>query len=196
MVLDDYAVMTSRQLRLMTWISEYYMCCIGEVMRAALPAGLKVETETFVEANPDFDPTIPPGITDERQLLLWQALCSKGKMTSKSLSKATGIEHTESLLDELLKAGAVMISERLVERFRPRKQFMVVPIIGDGDRRQDVRRMFDVVSKAPVQQRILAALLKLSGAIGGDEVRPVARQSLLQAADVTTPASLTALETK
>ena len=64
-------------------------------MRAALPAGLKVETETFVEANPDFDPTIPPGITDERQLLLWQALCSKGKMTSKSLSKATGIEHTE-----------------------------------------------------------------------------------------------------
>lgn len=196
MVLDDYAVMTSRQLRLMTWISEYYMCCIGEVMRAALPAGLKVETETFVEANPDFDPTIPPGITDERQLLLWQALCSKGKMTSKSLSKATGIEHTESLLDELLKAGAVMVSERLVERFRPRKQFMVVPIMEDGDRRQVVRRMFDVVSKAPVQQRILAALLKLSGAIGGDEVRPVARQSLLQAADVTTPASLTALETK
>ena len=75
---DDYAVMTPCQLKLMAWISEYYMCCIGEVMRAALPAGLKVETETSVEANPEFDPTIPPGITDERQLLLWQALCSKG----------------------------------------------------------------------------------------------------------------------
>ena len=103
-VLDDYAVMTPRQLKLMAWISEYYMCSIGEVMRAALPAGLKVETETFVEANPEFDPTIPPGITDERQLLLWQALCSKGKMTPKAVSKATGLEHTEPLLDALLKA--------------------------------------------------------------------------------------------
>lgn len=193
---DDYAVMTPCQLKLMAWISEYYMCCIGEVMRAALPAGLKVETETSVEANPEFDPTIPPGITDERQLLLWQALCSKGKMTSKALSKVTGIEHTEPLLDALLKAGAVIVSERLVERFRPRKQFMVALVMEDGDRRQAVHRMFDAVAKAPVQQRILAALLKLSGAIGGEEVRPVSRQSLLQAADVTTPASLTALETK
>lgn len=195
-VLDDYAVMTPQQLKLMSWISEYYMCCIGEVMRAALPAGLKVETETSVEVNPDFDPTIPPGITDERQLLLWQALSSKGKMTSKVLSKTTGIEHVEPLLDALLKIGAVMVSERLVERFRPRKQFMVVPVMDGEDRRQDVRRMFEAVSKAPVQQRILAALLKLSGAVGGDEVLPVTRQSLLQASDVTTPASLTALENK
>ena len=194
---DDYAVMTAEQLRLMVWISEYYMCSVGEVVRAALPAGLKVETETMVEASPDFDPTIPPGLSDERQLILWQALSSKGRMSSKALAKATGIQHTEMLLGPMLDAGAVIISERLVERFRPRKQFLVTPVIKGGDRRDAVRQMFEAVAKAPVQQRILMALLKLSGAMSGaGTVRPVLRADLLSAADVSTPASLTALEAK
>lgn len=194
---DDYAVMTAEQLRLVVWISEYYMCSVGEVVRAALPAGLKVETETMVEANPDFDPTIPPGLSDERQLILWQALSSKGRMSSKALAKATGIAHTEMLLGLMLDAGAVIISERLVERFRPRKQFLVTPVIKDGDRRDAVRQMFEAVAKAPVQQRILMALLKHSGAMSGAGiVRPVLRADLLSAADVSTPASLTALEGK
>ena len=32
------------QLRLWRWISEYYMCTMGEVMDAALPSGLKLES--------------------------------------------------------------------------------------------------------------------------------------------------------
>ena len=33
----------------------HYLCSTGEVMKAALPAGLKVESETFVSLNEDFD---------------------------------------------------------------------------------------------------------------------------------------------
>lgn len=196
-VLDDYPVMTPRQLKLLTWIAEYYMCSVGEVMRAALPAGLKVETETVVEVNPDFDPTIPPGLDDERQLMLWQTLSLKGKMSSKNLAKTTGIERTETLVDAMLEKGAVIVSERLVERFRPRKQYMITPVMDlAADRRAEVRRLYDVVGRAPVQQRILTALLQLTGALSGKDVKPVLRARLLEAAEVSTPATLTALESK
>lgn len=196
-VLDDYPVMTPRQLKLLTWITEYYMCSVGEVMRAALPAGLKVETETVVEVNPDFDPTIPPGLDDERQLMLWQTLSLKGKMSSKNLAKTTGIERTETLVDAMLEKGAVIVSERLVERFRPRKQYLIAPVMDlAADRRAEVHRLYDVVGRAPVQQRILTALLQLTGALSGKEVKPVLRARLLEAAEVSTPATLTALESK
>ena len=42
-VVDDSPVLPERQLRLWQWISTYYMCSLGDVFKAALPAGLKAE---------------------------------------------------------------------------------------------------------------------------------------------------------
>ena len=43
-VLDPAPVILPHQYRLWQWIASYYMCTMGEVMNAALPAGLKAET--------------------------------------------------------------------------------------------------------------------------------------------------------
>ena len=40
-ILDNQPIILSEQLRLWQWISDYYMAPLGEVMNAALPAGLK-----------------------------------------------------------------------------------------------------------------------------------------------------------
>lgn len=42
-VLDDVPLVNEIQLKLWHWISEYYMCSIGEVMKAALPSDLCLE---------------------------------------------------------------------------------------------------------------------------------------------------------
>ena len=52
-MVDSYPVVTPRQLELWQWAAEYYICSLGEVMNAALPAGLKDDsfrpkTETLV----------------------------------------------------------------------------------------------------------------------------------------------------
>src|SRR5271167_2288479 len=36
-ILDDRAVVTERQLQFWQWLSDYYLCYMGEVMNAALP---------------------------------------------------------------------------------------------------------------------------------------------------------------
>jgi len=43
-LLDDRPVVNEHQFRLWEWISDYYMCTLGEVYKAALPAGLKFVT--------------------------------------------------------------------------------------------------------------------------------------------------------
>ena len=54
-VLDEQPILMPQQLHLWQWISQYYMAPLGEVMNAALPAGLKNEegyrpkTETCIE---------------------------------------------------------------------------------------------------------------------------------------------------
>ncbi|MCF0121571.1 MAG: primosomal protein N', partial [Oscillospiraceae bacterium] len=57
-IIDDAPIVTADQLRLWHWIADYYLSPLGEVMNAALPAGLKNEerykpkTETCVRLNP------------------------------------------------------------------------------------------------------------------------------------------------
>ena len=52
-ILDEAPIVTAAQLKLWEWMSEYYLCSIGEVMQAALPAALKLASETRIILNPD-----------------------------------------------------------------------------------------------------------------------------------------------
>ena len=46
---DDQPVLRKAQLDLFAWIAHYYFCTEGEVHKAALPAGLKLESEMVAE---------------------------------------------------------------------------------------------------------------------------------------------------
>ena len=59
-ILDSSPILLSSQLRLWQWMADYYMSPIGEVYKAALPAGLKAEdgyrpkTELYIRLTPKF----------------------------------------------------------------------------------------------------------------------------------------------
>jgi primosomal protein N' (replication factor Y) (superfamily II helicase) len=48
-LVDFDPLVNETQLKLWQWISEYYMCTIGEVMKAALPSGFYLDSETNKE---------------------------------------------------------------------------------------------------------------------------------------------------
>ena len=58
-VLDEQPVLLPEQLKLWEWVADYYLSPLGDVYKAALPAGLKAEdgyrpkTETRVRFSPD-----------------------------------------------------------------------------------------------------------------------------------------------
>src|SRR6056300_813281 len=47
-ILDESPVVNQRQLQLWQWIANYYLCTLGDVMRAALPNAFILESETVV----------------------------------------------------------------------------------------------------------------------------------------------------
>ena len=48
LVLEPEPILRYPQMKFWEWIAEYYLCSPGEVYKAAVPAGLKVVSETFV----------------------------------------------------------------------------------------------------------------------------------------------------
>ncbi|MCM1504482.1 MAG: primosomal protein N' [Muribaculum sp.] len=156
-LLDDGPILRHPQLKLWSWISEYYLCAIGDVYKAAVPAGLKVESETFVELNPDYEEAESNRL-NEREIVVVQSLDHNGKMTVAEIEKKTGLSHLETLMPKLVEKGIVMVSEKLVERYRSKKEIRIKLAV-DRDDNEFLHRAFDSVKGAKKQEQLLIALL-------------------------------------
>lgn len=161
--LDNGPIIRRPQLQLWEWMADYYLCSTGDVFRAALPAALKVESETFIEANPDFE-SDEIELSERETIILQLLIHQEGRMKISEIEKATGFKNVGATTTAMLEKGAVIISEKLVERYTSRKVTYTRLTIPRGDN-EALREAFEKVkSKAQVrQQQALQTLVALSG---------------------------------
>lgn len=183
--LDDGPIIRRPQLQLWDWMAEYYLCSPGDVFRAALPAALKVESETFIEANPDFE--TDQAQLSERETIILQFLVHKeGRMKVSEIEKATGFKNVGATTAAMLDKGAVIISEKLIERYTSRKVTYTRLTIPRGDK-EALRQAFDKVkNKSQVrQQQALQTLVALSGFMQRTmELKEVTQEELMERSEV------------
>ncbi len=186
MLLDDYPIVRHPQLKLWEWISEYYLSAPGDVYKAAVPAGLKVESETFIELNSDYEESEDARLSD-REALVCQLLDHNGRMTPADIEKKTGFKNVEAIVSRLLEREAIMISEKLVERYRSKKVVYVRLTAAQGDS-DALHEAFDKVKGAKKQEKTLLALIELTGISRRDNViKEVSRDALLERSGTTAP---------
>ena len=194
-LLDSEPIVRHPQMKFWEWIADYYLCSQGEVFRAAVPAGLKLESETVVEVNPDFEED-PGDRLGERDLLVMNAVRRvPKKATLAAVARETGFRNTSAIVARLVERDALMVSENLVERYKTRKIEMVEMAIERGDSAA-LHAAFDSVKGAPKQEKALLTLIELSGFMRqGSDLCEVTRADLLDRSGVTSPIII-ALENK
>lgn len=116
-LLDSSPIVTTAQLKLWQWIADYYLCTIGDVYKAALPSGLKLESESSVMYNEEFiaDNTLTPS---EEKII--QILEEDTVQTLSSLQKKTGIKNILPVIKRLLDKNAIRIKEEVKRTYKPR----------------------------------------------------------------------------
>ncbi len=187
MRIDDRPIVRHPQLKHWAWIADYYLCTPGEVYRAAVPAGLKIESETFISPVAGFEEDENDRLST-RELTLLEGLLETGEKRVRLdvLSKKTGISAVGPVVNSLLARNAVMISENLVERYHARKETYVrlTAVRGDSD---ELHAAFDAVKKGGKQETALLTLIELSGFMrqGLEEPVEVTRSALMERAGVT-----------
>ena len=182
--LDNHPIIRHPQLKLWEWAAEYYLCTMGDVFKAALPAGLKVESETFLELNRDFEED-PENRLSEREIIVCQLLDHSGRMTPTEIEKKTGFKNIVALANRLLEKEAIIISEKLVERYTSRKE-TYVKILADRNNSIEIEKLFAAVKGAKKQETALLALIELSSfARPTESIKEVLRDDLTQRSGVT-----------
>ncbi len=159
-VLEDRPIINPEQLRFWEWISHYYLCTEGEVMNAALPAGLKLQSETRIVYNADEAETAV-GLS-EREYSVLDALHQKQVMGIDELGKATGLKNIHGIVKGLLDKGIVGLYEELKERYKPKKD-IIVKLAEAYDNEEALKLVFDKLEKRSAPQlEVLIAYIALS----------------------------------
>ena len=153
-LLDTHPIVIYPQLKLWEWISDYYLCSEGDVMKAALPSALKIESETMVELSHDAkEESVHEMELTERESIITAHLVNKGAQTISELQKDTGLKNIAMAISGLIEKGLVVISERINERFHSKKMnYLRLSAVPDTE---NVARFFSMVKGAPNQERML-----------------------------------------
>lgn len=116
-ILDDHPIVSERQMIFWEWLSTYYMCYPGDVMQIALPAGLKLASESAISIHPDYDGDL--GALSKSERMVVDLLTEHPVMRLDDISNALGIHKVMPLIRGMMERGIVIMDEELKERYKP-----------------------------------------------------------------------------
>jgi primosomal protein N' (replication factor Y) len=159
-VLDKQPLITPQQYTLWKWIASYYGCTLGEVMSAALPSNLKLNSETRILAGPMMEQALPT-LNDEAYLIA-EGLAIRTELGMEDVRQILNRKNIYPLLLDLLHQQVILYKEELQERFKPKTVTAVRsgPVL-QGDRAAILPEIFRELDKAPRQLTGLMAYLQL-----------------------------------
>lgn len=99
-VIDTEPVMLERQMRLWQWIATYYMSTLGDVFKAALPAGLKAEENYRPKTVRCV--TLPANLRSEQSLHLVISILSKAIKQQQTFNTYLQLSHWDNIDGETL----------------------------------------------------------------------------------------------
>lgn len=181
-VLDEHPILLPLQFRFWEWLADYYLCTQGDVYKAALPSGLKLESETVVEYNPDFEATEP---LSEREQKVLDLLAVEPEQTVTRLEKESGLKNILAVVKSLLEKDALFVKEELKRTYKPKTETRVRLTEAACNERR-LHFFFDELQRrAPKQLDLLMKYIELSGCLGGREVKEVSKAELLKRSGAT-----------
>jgi len=175
-VLERTPIVNQQQLDFWQWLADYYQCTLGEVYKAALPSGLKLESETRVYYNPHYEQTsdLSEKATKVLSFLEEKKNCSVSEINDHLQQKSC-----LHILQPLIEDGAVFVSEQLKDSYRPKTEnyLRIAPACRTEEALQDA---FGKLEKAPKQLHLLMSFIQKCGGTGkAMKGEKIARKDLL-----------------
>lgn len=160
-VLDEEPIVTEHQMEFWEWMARYYMCCPGDVMACALPAGLKLASESAVTIHPEFTGELSS--LSKLEMSVVQLLSEHPVMRVVDISRAIGVQKIMPLIRGMIEREIVVMDEELKERFRPKKSTYVV-LSPEYTSAEAQRALFDELErkKRVKQVELMMQFLQLS----------------------------------
>ncbi|MFZ4549916.1 MAG: replication restart helicase PriA, partial [Bacteroidales bacterium] len=168
------------QFKLWEWIASYYCCTVGEVMNAALPAALKLASESKIRIVPGVE--LSTKILSEKEYNLLRALKENGALSITDASRFADLVKIIPLIHTLIEKGYIVTEEEIHERFTP-KTLSFIKLTDAYNSEEQLQQLYDKLEKkAPKQLDLLIEYIQLAKIMSNNPVE-VSRKELFARID-------------
>ena len=158
-IIDEKPLINEIQLKFWEWISKYYMCSIGEVLRAAVPSILLLESETQISIREDLNINFDE--LDDEEFLIIQALESQSPLRINEISEVLNKKNIFTHLDSLNIKNLISINEKLYSRYKP-KFLRCVNLSDSFFNDKQIKELKKNLKRSPKQLEVLNSFLNSS----------------------------------
>ncbi len=159
-VIDQEPIIHPTQIKFWEWLAAYYACTMGEIMAAALPAGLKLSSETIIVPSPFFEDYYD--LLNGKELLIAEALEHNEELSLADISKILEQKTVYSIVNRLLEKKLIFLKEELKAAYKPKKVSCVRLQEPYRSQPEMLEEAFDKLSRATRQVETLMAFLQLA----------------------------------
>jgi len=159
-VIDDNPIITQQQLDFWTWMASYYLSTIGEVMNVAMPAGLKLNSETKLIVQSDVD--IYDLELSDKEYMVAEAITIQNELTINQVQDILNQKTVYPIIKSLLDKEVLFIKEELKSGFKAKTEDFVKLTEYYANDRDALNEAFDKVKKSERQTRALLAFIQHS----------------------------------
>ena len=157
-ILDETPLMTSKQLEHWEWLASYYMCTLGEVVRAALPSAFLLESETILRLSGK--PIEDELVLSDEEFTLIEALQHQTSLHINDVRSILERRNVVKLIKKLLEKGLIEVEEQVQEIYKP-KLVRYVKFSEEYRSEDGMRNLLDNMGRAPKQKEMVIALYML-----------------------------------
>ena len=157
-ILDETPIVNQKQLQLWQWISSYYMCTLGDVMRAALPSAFILESETVITKKKK---QIDESIFKDDEFLVYEALHHQSSLKIHDISNILDKKNVLPIIKRLIEKEAITVEEEVYEKYKP-KLVRYVKLHGNFSSENALQNLLDDLSRAPKQRDVVMTLFSVS----------------------------------
>ncbi|GAA4267908.1 replication restart helicase PriA [Hyunsoonleella aestuarii] len=158
-ILDETPIVNDKQLQLWDWISKYYMCTLGDVMRAALPSAFILESETVISKSSLTN--IDESILKDDEFLVYEALHHQSNLKIHDVSNILDKKNVLSVIKRLIEKEAISVHEEVYEKYKP-KLVRYVKLHADYSSQDSLQNLLDDLTRAPKQRDAVMTLFSIS----------------------------------
>jgi primosomal protein N' (replication factor Y) len=157
-ILDEHPIVHQVQLKHWQWISEYYMCTIGEVFRSAVPSAFLLESETLILKNEGVE--VDENTLKDDEFLIFEALQHQSILKVHEVAAIVDRKHILPILHRLLDKNIIVLKEEVYEQYKP-KLVRYIKLGSSYQSEENLEILLESLTRAPKQSQVILSLFQL-----------------------------------
>jgi primosomal protein N' (replication factor Y) len=187
-ILDDKPIVNEIQLKHWNWIAKYYLCTLGDVLRAGLPSVFLLESETLIIRNEVFT---DESVLTEQEFLIFEALQKQAVLCIEEIIAILKKKTILPILNSLMDKGVLSIKEEIYQQYKPKLE-KYVRLNDRYKNTENLQELLDDFKRAKKQKEVVLRFFSLEASTK----KPVKLKTLKELSNASSAIIKTLVEKK